>query len=571
MSTLRLACALALLPVAARAQVVDTTRAGRDTLGALPHHIAELVAHRYNAPAALRARGPAAVAEGQVVDGDVAVLQGPLDVRGRIAGSVVVVNGDVSLGAASVIDGDLVVVGGALRAEEGARVGGTTRTYPEPMTYREEGGLIVPIVDRTAAEGWTGWLRRGAERGSSRIRLLSARTYNRVEGLPILLGPSLRDEGRDGSIEVDAYGIVRTAEGLRWEEEDIGHALRADLRIGRGRGVIVGGRLYDVVEPVQDWEMTDAEIGLASFFLHRDFRDYYDRHGGSGTIGVHAGPDATLTLDYAAERWGSRLARDPWTPFRNGDDWRPNPTVDDGFVHLATLTVRVDTRNDVENPWSGWFATADFELGRGDFHSLGPADPLARAATAPAPANWRRAFVDLRRYNRLSPDGQLNARLVAGGWVGGDELPLQRRFALGGPGSLPGFDFRSGEDAERLMCTSDATLLGAPGQCERLLLAQIEYRGDVEIGPFAGSRGPASWGLNPDAHWILFVDAGRGWLVGDRAGTMRYPSGRLPPLSTFQTDIGAGLDLGVVGLFIAKALSDADEPPNFFVRVRHRF
>jgi hypothetical protein len=450
-------------------------------------------------------------------------------------------------------------------------VGGTTRVHSEPLTYREEGELIVPVVDRTAEDRWTGWLRRGSDRGSSRLRLLSARTYNRVEGLPILLGPSLRDEGRDGSIEIDAFGIVRTAEGLRWEPADIGHALRLDLRLGRGRGMIVGGRLYDIVEPVQDWEMTDAEVGLASFFLHRDFRDYYDRHGGSGTIGVHAGRGATLTLDYGAERWGSRPARDPWTLFRNGHGWRENPTVDDGFVHLATAALRVDTRNDVEDPWSGWHALAEVEMGRGDFESLGPADPAARTGAGPAALNWRRAFVDVRRYNRLSPEGQLNVRLVAGGWIGGDELPLQRRFALGGPGSLPGFDFRSGEDAERLMCTSGATIAGAPGQCERMLLAQIEYRGDVEIGGFAGSRGPASWGLNPDAHWILFADAGRGWLIGDREGTVRYPSSRLPPLSTFQTDIGAGIDLGVVGLFVAKALSDADEPVNFFVRVRHRF
>ena len=571
MRKLMLACALALSPAAARGQVVDTARAGRDTLGSLPHHVAELVAHRYNAPAALRATGPATVAAGEVVAGDVAVLHGPLDLRGRVEGSVVVVNGDVSLGASSRIEGDLVVVGGTLRSEEGASVGGTTRVYRERLGYRLEGTLIVPVADASARERWTGWLRRRADKGTSRFRLLSARTYNRVEGLPILVGPSLRDEGELGAIEIDAWGIVRTAEGLRWEPEDIGHTLRADLRLGRGRGLIAGGRLYDVVAPVQDWEMSDAEIGLASFFLHRDFRDYFDRHGGSGTLGVHAGRGARLTLEYAAERWSSRDARDPWTLFRNGQAWRPNPVVDDGFVHLATATLQLDTRNDVEDPWSGWFATAELESGRGDFHALGPADPVARVATAPATAHWRRAFLDLRRYNRLSPDGQLNVRLLAGGWVGGDELPLQRRFALGGPGSLPGFDFRSGEDAERLMCTSGASLPGAPGQCERALLAQIEYRGDVELGSLLGARDPASWGLQADARWILFADAGRGWLVGAREGTVRYPSSRLPPLSTFQTDIGAGLDLGVIAVFVAKALSDADEPLNVFVRVRHRF
>jgi outer membrane translocation and assembly module TamA len=36
----------------------------------------------------------------------------------------------------------------------------------------------------------------------------------------------------------------------------------------------------------------------------------------------------------------------------------------------------------------------------------------------------------------------LNLRLLVGGWLSGDDLPLQRRFALGSAGSLPGYDFR---------------------------------------------------------------------------------------------------------------------------------
>lgn len=568
MRMLMLACALALLPGAARSQVTDTTQAAEDTLG-LRRDVAEAIVRRYNAEVALRARGPVAIAAGEVVEGDVAVLHGPLVVSGRVAGNVVVVNGDATLEAGASVDGDVILVGGSLQRDPAARVGGVVRVFAQRLAYHEEQGRLVVSADRSRDDWWSRW-RRGMEGDSWRPRLLSARTYNRVEGLPILLGPSVRYETGFGAVEVDAFGIVRTADGLDWDSENLGHALRADVLIGDDRGLILGGRLYDVVSPVQDWEMTDAEVGLATFFLHRDFRDYYDRHGGSGSIGVHAGRGATMRLEYAAERWGSREVSDPWTLFRNGGAWRPNPMVDDGFVHLATATLRIDTRNDEDDPWSGWYVTAELESGRGDFHSLGPAG-AARTLTAPASLHWRRGFLDLRRYNRLSPNGQLNMRLVAGGWLGGDELPLQRRFSLGGPGSLPGFDFRSGEDAERLQCSTGAALPGMPGQCERLLLAQLEYRGDVELGPFFSERGPTSWGLDADAHWILFADAGRGWLVGARDGSLSYPSDRLPPLSTFQTDVGAGFDLGLLAVYVAKALSDASEPVNFFVRVHHRF
>jgi len=70
---------------------------------------------------------------------------------------------------------------------------------------------------------------------------------------------------------------------------------------------------------------------------------------------------------------------------------------------------------------------------------------------------------------------------------------------------------------------------------------------------------------------VAFVDAGRGWLVGDRLGELRYPSGALPSLDTYRTDLGLGLDLGVAGMYVAKAVSSSKEPANFFVRIHNRF
>ena len=44
---------------------------------------------------------------------------------------------------------------------------------------------------------------------------------------------------------------------------------------------------------------------------------------------------------------------------------------------------------------------------------------------------------------------------LLGGWLGGDELPLQRRLSVGGSGTLPGFDFRRFHEQNDVgMCTS---------------------------------------------------------------------------------------------------------------------
>jgi outer membrane protein assembly factor BamA len=250
--------------------------------------------------------------------------------------------------------------------------------------------------------------------------------------------------------------------------------------------------------------------------------------------------------------------------------------MDEGRFHIATGTLRIDTRTDEDDPRSGWNIMADYERGTGRTTSFGATSPGVRDADADGVTTYARGFLDLRRYNRLSPEGQLNFRVVAGGWLNGDELPLQRRFSLGGPGALDGYPFRrTGPGDDVRQCSNGAIPLGLPAQCERMMLVQAEYRGDLWMSLFGDFDFSDSWrhgGWRHRAQWVLFTDAGRGWLVGEnRVGDMQYPKDRLPSLSTFKTDIGVGFDGGLIGLYIAKSVSDSKEPPNFFVRVARRF
>jgi len=107
-----------------------------------------------------------------------------------------------------------------------------------------------------------------------------------------------------------------------------------------------------------------------------------------------------------------------------------------------------------------------------------------------------------------------------------------------------------------------------------MVLFQAEYRGDLWLSMFGDWQWINSWrhgGWRHRAQWVVFTDAGRGWLVGDRLGDLQYPRDQLPAFSTFKTDIGLGFDAGLIGLFVAKSVSDSKEPPNFFVRVGKRF
>jgi hypothetical protein len=187
---------------------------------------------------------------------------------------------------------------------------------------------------------------------------------------------------------------------------------------------------------------------------------------------------------------------------------------------------------------------------------------------------YSRGFLDFRRYNRVSPDAQLNVRLVGGAWLNGDPLPLQRRFSVDGSGALPGYDFRTTNSENTLTCISGvAAAPGVPGQCDRMALAQVEYRGSLHFDLFTDWEDD-HYNSRPDGVWVFFGDAGRGWLVGTPSSgsdQMTYSKEKLPELSTFKTDLGVGLDFDVVGLYVAKAMSAPRERANVFVRIRHRF
>ncbi|HEX8943157.1 MAG TPA: hypothetical protein VF785_08480 [Gemmatimonadaceae bacterium] len=565
-----LALLLATLPGAAGAQ--QDTAARRQSL---PRDVRREVVERWSAPAAARARDRLEIDESRDVPGDVAVLNGPLIIAGHVRGNVLAVNSDVLIRRTARIDGDLLIVGGEIEGRNAAQINGSTRIYRQSLAFREEGDRIVAIDNESEED--ENWLRRLEHHHegnwSEALRIVQAGPYNRVEGLPIQLGPVINRRTAWGSLRLDAAAILRTGSSFNSESGDIGYDLRTEVRFGHGRGIGIGAEAYNVVDPVQGWDLSDLEVALAAFLTRRDYRDYYNRHGGRGLITLYGARDLSLTASYGLERWTSRDLRNPFTLFNGDRTWRPNPLMDEGLFHVAGVTLKFDTRTDPDDPWSGWFVNADVEHGRGAITSLAPT-AVPRIFPVGGISDYTRGFFDFRRYNRLGPDAQLNVRAVVGGWLGGDQLPLERRVSVDGPGSLPGFDFhsaRAGIDVGS--CDAGVGIPGRPAQCDRIALAQIEYRGDLRLN-FTGDW--EDWprhyhSAHGDVVWVLFADAGRGWNTGTPDGALTYGRGTLPSLSTFRSDLGLGLDLGGIGVYAAKSVSTPAEPVNFFVRLRHRF
>ena len=556
-------------------------RRGEDG-GTRPSAVARSASDVYNATPTRRVTGAFEIARGSTLAGDVAVLNGPIIVAGTVSGTLVAINADVRLAPGARIAQHLIVIGGTISGQDSASIGGEIRVQPELLRYHLEGERLVAELEPTYDDGW--WsrqsIRHELRRGEAYTDFfyVASRAYNRVEGWSFVAGPRFRRLTDWGKINVEAFGVVRTAGPVRWDSGTLGHDARAEVQIGTGWSVVLGAHAFDLVQPTESWQLSDGEVGLSSVLLRRDYRDYYTRHGGEGYLRVVGGDEVLVTAGFGDEQWGNARARNPWSLFRGGEPWRDNPLESVGAVRLMSLQARIDTREKQRSPWAGWYLTADWENGRGTLTSPAtscPAQSLMLCASGVTTAvHYTRGMVDVRRFNRISPHAFLNLRVAGGGWLSGDPLPLQKRLALGGPGTLPGYGFRETSLAPDLLnCSTGNPLFGTPGFCDRMALAQIELRSRLFSGIFRDDAGDEWWrpGLNHEAQWVLFADAGRGWNVGSSNGGVMVDRSSLPSFDSFKRDIGIGLDFGGVGFYWAKAVNDAAEPARFFMRLERRF
>ena len=557
----------------------DQERARR--LGVVPREVALDVTAVWNASATRRVRGDFALAPTDTVRGDLAVLGGHARLAGVVTGQVVVLNGDASLVDGARIERSLTVIGGTFESPERPNVGGEIRVWSAAYRYHEMGDTLVANLEFFSR--WPRWL-RDEERGTpgrttSDLLVTTAHTYNRVEGLPIYAGPRVSFQSGDTRVRTEVVGIFRTGDALTWTRENIGQRMLLEVRQGNRAGVAIGGRLFDEVDAVEKWQLTDTEVGLNAVAFTRDYRDYWQRHGGQGYVSLFAGRGSELRASYGQERWSSRRARNVLSMVNDHVPWRVNPLADEGVMTLLTVSATLDTRNSPKDPRAGWYLRGEYE--RGDGRLLRAGEPFVGAVDEKPAVAYSRALFDLRRYNRLGPHGSLNMRAVLGGWLNGDPLPAQRRFSVSGLDALPGFDFR-----RQLNNTDVGTCAvgdeqgyaarGRPSLCDRMALLQIEWKGDFRVHPFGDDDlGDRRWvfsRVKADGAWVVFANSGRGWLVGPRGSdNLLYPKGSVPDITSWRTDLGGGFDFGTFGVYVAQAVSESGLSPNVYLRLGRRF
>ena len=552
--------------------VIDPNAPPTDSIvraGPPPEVIAELIS-LYNDSGSTRLQGDVTLPAGSRFEGSLGLFRGALRIAGRVSGPVTVANGTLYLLPGASVQGDILVVGGRLIRSEQVEHFGHERIYWDaaPVIRTPDGWLTQRERRRSLSELATARTSFQVGRIRTTLSLGTGGTYNRVEGLPLLFGPlfELRPSPRTYA-RIDLRGILRTA-GSADDRSDFGYVARADFRVQGTPEYGISGRVYSQVDPIEDQPLSSNESGWSAFLLQRDYRDFFEREGVAGAVYIQPHPAWRFELSLSRDDERSVRITDPWSLFRNSDRWRRNPLIDDGHYFTTGLEVQFDTRNDRDRPTTGWMIRSRFEHSTSD--DVAPvALPTAVRPNPPTGGGYGtgRLLLDVRRYARLTPKLQVNARLRTEGWIEGDRLPVQRRFSLGGPDLLPGFDFRAFTCAPRGFIDP-----AKPALCDRMIATQVEVR--TRVGLNLGYRMPGREGSRgrligiEEADLVVFGDAGKAWLAGSGPG--QVPVNRLPLLKEWAFDAGVGLDAGGVGAYLAKSLSE-DEPVKFVIRLQRRF
>lgn len=542
----------------------------------LPDTAAERLVAFHNRESTTRLSGDAHIGAGTAVRGDVAVLGGTLTLDGVVDGDVVVINGSfIVRGDSARVNGNVWIAGGDARAVPAvgvvadpqalltAAVAGTVRVYREPLRFRYQDDGIAYVASEPEAGLAAG---RDFAFGRTDVLIGTHGAYNRVEGLPIAIGPRIRFGGTHPTT-ARAVVIARTAVATELDPHRFGYDVRAEQLVAPDIGLTVGLRLYSEVAPIESWGLSDRESALATFVLHQDFRDHYEREGWSLYARL-ARPGSRYRLDFAYrdEEHVRTPVADPFTLFRHGSEWRPETAIADGVLRSALLGGVWDTRNEERDPSAGWLVRAELEQGLGGgLENRGLTDPDSPEPPPFARTGYRTAEVDIRRYARLSPYARLGVRVFGSGSLDVRALPPQRQHSLGGEGSLPGYR------AFEFDCGARMSTIDLNGQsyhpyygCDQVVLVQLEYQAGF---PFARriteTIGVAS-SVGQLVRWVAFFDAGRAWIEPDAR------NGRLGGNDDFSADAGLGLRVGPLGLYFAVPLSGRGQGINFFVRLGPR-
>lgn len=345
---------------------------------------------------------------------DLVVYAAEVRLEGSVAGSAVVIGGDLWIRPGGRIGGSVAVIGGGVYPAGLAVVDRDSIHYTDPRA-----GLDI----RTRPTGREGEYVAAAEiRHPPRPALFAPAvgpfpSYDRVNGLTLQASANINPTREEGGPVFTVWGAYR------WEQENrLGGGVRWRVPLGH-ENLQLSGEASRATRTMDEWIRGDVANSVRALVLGRDYRDYRDSDVLRVMVERPVGKPLIPGETWLGPRLGVQLSEDralraqaPWALFDREGLERENPAALEGtFVSLLAGTVF---------QWRGRSSSFNGDLN------------LEHALAAPGDAEFSQALAQGTYVSRALRTHYMRVYARAMAPIGGD-APPQRRGILGGSGSLP--------------------------------------------------------------------------------------------------------------------------------------
>jgi hypothetical protein len=289
------------------------------------------------------------------------------------------------------------------------------------------------------------------------------------------------------------HTFINGTVSYKFGHDAAGYSLGLERPLFRGPRLFLGVETHDMTATDDLWRISPLEQSLVALGFKNTFRDYYRRRGEQVFAVFQMGGSNALSAMLRWDRHEPLTNGTDFSFFRDDQDFRPNPPVTDQNVNAIILGYALDTRG---MSGAGQAITYERHL-EDDLYGFGRRQqPGLRIDWTSeiagyglgGDARFDRHIVDTRGYLSFSPRQLWSARSMLG--FSNGALPLERRFAIGGIGSVHGYQFKEASgDGMVLFNTEYRIDLTPPGRGGDALVSVHGFYDLGRItGPFNGSR-----------------------------------------------------------------------------------
>ncbi len=273
--------------------------------------------------------------------------------------------------------------------------------------------------------------------------------FTSVDGLvPSLgFGAAVFDHNEFNHAYVAGHFSLKTASGR------VGYALGFERPFFRTQKLYVGGELHDLTASDDQWQVSSLEASLAAIGPRRSFRDYYRRRGVQIGAAYRPRPQIELLAMWRGEHQEALGVESDFSFWNSDEPFRANRAAQDGRLNAIIIGASIDGAGFDRESLDASYRRHQLDTLFGDRldQPANHADPAPvwridwSSELSPGDAfgsdfDYNRHVVSARYRKALSAHQDFGVRAI-GGWSGGT-LPPQRLFAVGGIGSVHGYDFK---------------------------------------------------------------------------------------------------------------------------------